>query len=79
MSGPIHGTGWNGERARRGWDALGPYADSHGDMKRDAEATVIDLVTDVLHAADHYGVDTDRVMRMALANYHGERDGDAFA
>jgi hypothetical protein len=80
MSGATHGIGWNGMRARRGMEALGPYSEDHGDgLRVDAEATVIDLVTDVLHAADNYGVDARRVIRMAIANYEGERDGDVFA
>lgn len=39
-------------------------------------ATVADAIADILHVADHMGIETDYLMQKALWHYHGERDGD---
>ena len=39
-------------------------------------ATVADAIADILHVADHMGIETDYLMQTAFWHYHGERDGD---
>lgn len=59
--------------------ALRTYGAWHGDLDEDAETVAQDLVSDLLHVVAARGGDTERLVRCAVMNYEGERDGDAFA
>lgn len=59
--------------------ALRAYGAWHGGLDEDSETVAQDLVSDLLHVVAAGGGDCERLIRCAVMNYEGERDGDAFA
>ena len=76
----------NATRAEQGMRAMGHVARSMPAVySDDAIGNAVDVLTDILHYCDTL-TDAEAaeplaevVARVALANYRGERDGDAFS
>jgi len=45
---------------------------SHYDFENDSEAAVTDLLTDLMHICDEYGLDFENELRKANSHYEAE-------
>ena len=54
------------------------YAQYAGDPE-DTEANIIDLVTDLLHLCDQYGLEQDYVERCARHHYNAEKHEESLS
>ncbi len=58
----------NEKRAERAYRAVLAYAEDE-----DIEAGIYDLLADILHLCDQYGIDQDDAQRIARHHYNAER------
>ena len=62
----------NATRAARVASVVAAYAEKVGGDDRDTASLLVDLLTDLQHAADVYGIDWDWVTRVSAAHHDVE-------